>query len=226
MKTFAFIAFAITSFLLLAQPVSADTGYGAPCVSTYGNPCNVSENILVNKAVQNPANGDFVDNLGTNDPKFGPLQTVTFRITVTNTGNTTLSDVKVVDTLPNFVTFVSGAGNFDANTKKLTFHVLDLKAGEARQFTLVVKTVAANELSNSQGITCVTNTVIATKGDMESTDNTQFCIQTQATTKGGLPVFPAPKVTTTPATGAESTLLFGLIPTVLTGFALRKKAGK
>lgn len=223
MKQFIFLSIAIVATFFLATPAFADNGYGAPCTQSYGQPCAVAQSIIVNKEVQNPANGDYVDNLGTNDAKYSPMQQVNFRISVTNTGNTTLSDVKVTDTLPNYVTFVSGAGTFDASTKKLTFHVMDLKAGETRSFSLVAKTVAANDLPNNQGITCVTNNVVATSNGMETSDNAQFCIQTQATTKGGTPVYPAPKVTKTPATGAESFALIGFIPSALAGLLLRKR---
>lgn len=215
-----FLAFS----LFFVAPVAADnSGYGVPCTTTYGNPCE-SKKIMINKMVQNPKDGNFVDNLGTNDPKFGPEQSVNFRITVTNTGNTLLSDVDVIDTLPSYVTFTSGAGNFDQATKKLRFHVKDLKAGESREFTITAKTVKASDLPKNQGITCVTNHVFAGANGMEATDNAAFCIQTQKTTKGGLPVFEAPNVTTTPATGAESLMFFTLIPSVLTGFMLRKSA--
>lgn len=211
--------------LFFVTPVSANNG-GYGCTPSYGNPCNKSKKIMINKMVQDPKTGDFVDNLGTNDPKFGPEQNVNFRITVTNTGNSHLSEVNVEDTLPSYVTFVSGAGNFDANTKKLFFTISDLKAGEARSFTIVAKTVSASDLPSNQGITCVTNNVVARSNDMEVADNAGFCIQTKVTTKGGMPVYSAPTVTKTPATGAESMLLLGLIPSILTGFALRKKAGK
>lgn len=226
MKKQLFLAitlFASSLFMVSATPAMADnSGYGVPCNTTYGSPCE-SKNIIVNKMVQNPQNGDFVDNLGMNDPKFGPMQNVNFRITVTNTGNVLLQDVDVVDTLPSYVTFASGAGDFDTNTKKLRFHVKDLKAGESRSFTITAKTVAANDLPSNQGITCVTNSVFAGANGMESTDNAQFCIQTKVTTKGGMQVFPAPSITKTPATGPEMAYLLGLIPMGSLGYFLRRK---
>jgi uncharacterized repeat protein (TIGR01451 family) len=223
MKYFAFIT-AVLASLLLVQPAFADQGYGAPCNSTYGQPCAVAKNLLINKEVQNPQSGDFVDNLGTNDPKFGPMQLVPFRVTVKNTGDATLSDVTVVDTLPNFVTFESGAGSFDSNSNKLTFHVVDLKAGESRSFTITAKTVAANDLPSNQGITCVTNNAFASSEGMQTSDNAQFCIQTQITTKGGLQVFPAPKVTKTPPTGPEALPLLGFISSAVAGLFLKKRS--
>ena len=71
----------------------------------------------------------FVDNLNMNDPKYSPSSTAVFQITVTNTGSGTISKTTVKDTLPNYVTFVSGPGSFDANSKVLTFEVNNLDAG-------------------------------------------------------------------------------------------------
>ena len=64
--------------------------------------------------------------------------------------------------------------------------------------------------------------------NQQSSDNSQFCIQKPVLgeTKGGLKVFPAPSVTTTPPTGPEMLPLIGLIPTGVLGFILRKKSYK
>ncbi len=42
--------------------------------------------------------------------------------------------------------------------------------------------------------------------------------------KGGFPVYPAPVMNQTPATGPEMLPLLGMIPTALAGFALRRKS--
>jgi len=44
------------------------------------------------------------------------------------------------------------------------------------------------------------------------------------TSKGGLPVYPPTKATTTPPTGPEAIPLFGLIPTAISGVFLRRKS--
>lgn len=104
MKQAGFILITILfAAVFMTTPASARI-YG--CNSTYGHPCPPSETITINKEVQNPKDGNFVDNLGMNDPKFGPSQNVNFRITITNTSNKDLSDVTVADTLPSYVTFV------------------------------------------------------------------------------------------------------------------------
>ncbi len=220
--------FAVAFFALFAvsQKSFADT----VCQPIYGGgqTCVQVGNLLVNKTVKNPQSGAFVDNLSVNDPKYEPSSTVTFKITVTNTGSGNISKATVKDTLPNFVTFVSGPGSFDSNTKVLTFEVVNLGAGQSQTFDIQAKVADSGSLPADQGITCVVNQVLATADSMQSSDNSQFCIEKPVlgVTKGGLKVFPAPQVVTTPPTGPEMLPLIGLIPGGALGFFLRKKTSK
>src|SRR3989344_8511326 len=72
--------------------------------------------ILVDKMVKNPATGTFVDHLGPTDPKYRPLQIISFQIKVNNPSDETLDVVEVVDTLPDFVDFISGPDNYDSDS--------------------------------------------------------------------------------------------------------------
>ena len=227
-KVYLFIsALVIFAFMTSTRGVLADTA----CQPIYGGgqTCVQIGNVLINKTVQNPQTGAFLDNLNINDPKFTPSSNVTFHITVTNTGGSTINKTTVKDTLPGFVSFVSGPGSFDSNTKVLTFDVGNLAAGESRTFTIAGKVADGGQLPADQGITCVVNQALATaENGQQSSDNSQFCIQKPVLgeTKGGLKVFPAPAVTTTPSTGPEMLPLIGLIPAGVFGFILRKKSYK
>ena len=221
--------FALAIFILMAsaQGVFADTA----CQPIYGGgqTCVQVGNVLINKTVQNPQTAAFVDNLNINDPKFAPAVAVKFNITVTNTGSSTINKTTVKDTLPQFVSFVSGPGSFDSNTKDLTFDVGNLAAGESRTFTIAAKVADEGQLSADQGITCVVNQALATaENGQQGSDNSQFCIQKKVLgeTKGGLKVLPSPQITITPPTGPEMLPLIGLIPTGIFGFLLRRKATK
>lgn len=209
------------SLFLAAKPVFADVS----CTPIYGGGqnCVTLGNVLLNKTVQNPQTGQFVDNMGTNDAKFVSNQTVTFKLDITNTGSTTILQTKVADSFPSNVNFVAGIGSFDQNTKTLTFLVDNLAPNETRTFTLTGK-VTANPPS---GTTCVVNQATATTNTGQaSQDSSQFCIQKQiTTTKGGLPVFPSQPITTTPPTGPELLPLVGLLPAGLGGLILRKRSG-
>jgi uncharacterized repeat protein (TIGR01451 family) len=217
------------SFLLLAKNTFASTS----CQPIYGGgqSCTQTGNIVLNKTVLNPSTGLYVDGLNINDPKYNPGQTVTFQITIRNTENKTLSNVEVKDVLPQYVSFVSGPGNFDANTNTLTFNVGNFPANEARTYTIQGKVADASSFSFANGSTCVVNQSIMTASNGQSAqDNAQFCIQlstpttTVVLTKSGLPVVTAAPVITTPSTGPEALPLLALIPTGIAGFILRRKS--
>lgn len=202
-------------------------GYGGPCEPVYGGGevCVSKGQILINKAVKNPSTGAFVDNLSlTNDPKYSAGQTVEFQLTLTNTGKDNLKEVTVTDIFPSFITFESGTGTYDSNSKSLVFKVNDLKAGESRVFIVKGKVVAISSLPVDQAVTCVVNQVKAKSSENESSDVSQFCIEKVITTKGGNPVMPAPQITSTPSTGAESLALLGLIPAAVGGLFLRRRS--
>lgn len=220
-----FSILSLSLFLFSSRVYAEDTG----CVAIYGGGevCPQKGNIVVNKKVLNPQTGALVDTLGINDFKFSSDQTVNFKITVTNTGQAMLSKVTVKDILPQFLTFVSGPGSFDANTKTLTFDVTNLNAGESRTFDVTAKVVTSDQMPSDKTITCVFNQAIGTSDSQISQDNVQLCIQkvvpTQTpTTKGGLKVFPPQPVVTTPSTGPEMIPLMGLIPAGIGGFFLKK----
>lgn len=226
MKQIAF--FTLTIFVSLFLFSSRSTLADVVCQPVYGGGqnCVTVGNILVNKMVQNPQTGQFIDNLGINDPKFTANQSVTFQINLTNTGSAVIQQTAVRDTFPGFVSFTAGNGNFDSNTKTLTFTTDSLNPGETRTFSVQGQIVDAKGLPDN--VTCVVNQVTATTntGQM-SQDNAQFCIQKAigtTTTKGGLPVLPAPKVTSTPPTGPELLPLIGLLPAGLSGWFMRKKS--
>lgn len=206
-----------------------NNGYGSPCQPIYGGSTCANSTLSIDKTVQNPTNSQYVDNLTFSDPKFAPEGQVMFRITVTNTGDTTLSDIKAVDSFPQNLSYVSGNGYFDTKARTFTMTIDSLKAGESKTFELKTQIAKESDLPASAAF-CLVNTVSVTDGKTPAAvDNTQFCVTKtpgQQTTKGGLPVYPAQPVKTTPATGAEGLALIALPSLMAAGGLLRKKASK
>ena len=205
-------------FLLGIFVASAATSASADCQTLYGGgqTCT-SFNFTINKLVQMPNNSNFVDNLGINDPRFSPSQSINYQLIVTNTGNETIPTLNVKDNFPQFINFVSGAGSFDTNSKVLSFTISNLGAGQSQTFNLSAKT--ADSKTVPAGITCAINQASAddTHGDIDS-DSAQACIQNSTA------VLPAATVKTTPATGPELIPLALLFPGALGGFFLRRKS--
>lgn len=235
MKLFLSLGIFAFYFLIFAMSASADV----TCTPIYGGgqTCVQTGNVLINKTVANSQTGAFVDNLGVNDPKYSPDSTVTFQLTVTNTGGTALSRITVRDILPQYVNFNAGAGSFDSNTRTLSFDTANLNPNESRTFVISAKVVPANQLPANQDVTCVVNQTTATAENQTSQDNAQFCIQKQVVagaapqvtpgvppvTKGGLKVFAPPQAVTTPPTGPEALALIALLPTGALGYFIRKR---
>jgi uncharacterized repeat protein (TIGR01451 family) len=175
--------------------------------------------------VEVPNSTNFTDNLTVNDAKYTAGQTVPFKIIITNTGNNKIGHIKVVDTLPQFLTFVSGDGTWNANSKTIAFDINNLEAGRAQQFMFDAKVADNNQLPQDQVTVCVTNQAQANEDSgATASDSSQVCISRQ------IVATPTPVIFTTvppkkiPNTGPEMLPLLGLIPAGITGLLLRKKS--
>lgn len=229
MKNSLIVGLILVSGLLMAP--SASASYANPCQPIYGGGenCVTKGKVELDKKVQDPKSKEYVDNLSRSNTRYAPSQTINFKIVVTNTGDEKLGETTITDRIPDFVSFVSGPGDFDNASRTLTFKIFNLNPDESRSYTVTTKVVDSTNLPQNTGITCVVNHAEAISGNDFSDDNSGLCIQkvvTTATTKGGLPVMPAPVINETPATGPEMLSLLAMIPTALAGFLLRKKTSK
>ena len=73
---------------------------------------------------------------------------------VTNTGNATLYNITVQDIFPQYVDFNSGSGNYDANTKTLTFTIGTLGSGQSQTFNLFANIVSTIPSSTTASFSC------------------------------------------------------------------------
>jgi uncharacterized repeat protein (TIGR01451 family) len=211
--------------LALSNPskILADT----TCQPIYGGgqTCTTTEDLNINKKVLNTQSNQYVDNLGINDTKYYPGNTTTFQISLTNTSKRNIGNIAVKDIFPDYLTYSSGPGSYDSDTKTLTFQVNNLAINETRSYTITGKVVDGTLIPiNQDSVVCVVNQATATDVDNSSRvsqDNAQFCIQKSNVATTTKVTFP---ITTTPKTGAESLALIALIPTGISGLMLRKHA--
>ncbi len=226
MKKLILLTAITTSLFAGASVVHAD--YGTNCQTQYGTSnCPSTTTVVVDKTVQNPSTKKFVDNLGPNDAKYAPNQTVPFKIVVTNSSTSTLSNIVVTDIIPQYTKLTATKGGLSGGNT-VTMNVDKLNPGESKTFDLSLTVVDNASLPVDQGVICTTNKVDMNSSAASAHDESSFCIAhaTATTTKGGLSVFPAPVTTSTPKTGPELFALIGLIPSAAAGLVLRKKAAK
>ncbi|MDO8270155.1 MAG: hypothetical protein Q7T54_05815 [Candidatus Levybacteria bacterium] len=192
-----------------------------------GEVCEDKIQFTLDKRVLTPTKGgDFVDNLTLNDARFEIGNTASFKIIVKNTGDKKIDTLTVVDTLPQHLNFVSGAGTYNSNNRTITYTINNLDKGQVNEqvFTVTI----TNSLPANQGIVCLTNHAKATDNNgITASDTAGLCVQ-----QGVTPVQPTPApqifnkvpVKNIPNTGPEMLPLLGLIPLGVTGLILRRKS--
>lgn len=216
----------VTGAFLATAGIANASGSNCQIIYGGGEVCNNNIQFSINKMVGIPNTSNFTDNLSVNDSKYSAGQTIPFKIIVTNTGNTKIGHIKVTDNLPQYLTWVSGDGSWNGDSRTITFDINNLDAGRAQQFMISAKVVDNNQLPSDQSTVCVVNHVNAFE-DSGSTasDASQVCISKQVTTSN-----PTPEVINTvppkkiPNTGPEMLPLLGLIPAGIAGFTLRRKS--
>lgn len=207
MNSFKVVILSALLFVAFAHPALAS---GSDCTGMYGGSYTGSQScskISIDKKVQKPGSKDYVDGLSALDPKYHANDTVNFQIVIQNVGSDKASNVTITDSLPDFVTFVSGPGSYDTNSKKLTFNIASLNSGESQTFYIATK-VNDNLAFGDNGFMCVTNYARATESNgTVDDDSAQFCIERV------LPVYQPAPVKKAPPTGpidAALPLLFGM----------------
>lgn len=194
-------------FASLVKPVAAQN-----CTDQYGGKINCTPvDLTINKEVKN-SQGNFVENITLTESSFVVGSEITFKITVKNTSGETFTSVKVRDVFPNYLTFLSGPGTYDATNRNLDWEIDSLPAGESKSFEIKAK---INNAVTS-GITCLTNyAVVSSSARPGGDDDTaQICLGTSQILGA----------TTLPVTGANDLVMFGAFAVLsLTGLALLKK---
>lgn len=215
------------SLLLLTNAGFANAAGESNCQTIYGGGevCSNRIKFTIDKKVLIPNKSDFVDNLGANDVKFQPGQQVTFKIIVKNTGDRKIDRLDVRDTLPSYITFVSGVGTYDKNTNMLSYAISNLEKGATNEQTFVGVIAATDKLPQNQSTVCLTNHAQATDNNgIIAKDSAGLCVEKGIIEKKPTPqVYESVPVKKIPETGPEAFALIALIPAGLAGLALRKK---
>ncbi len=215
------LVYASLVFLFLIAVVS--TAYGS-----YGQyEPTPSKAILIDKQVAKPSDEkgggnsqDYADNLSPSDPRFVPDQHVFFKLIVKNTSDTELTDVEVTDSVPDFLVPVAHPGNFDSDSREITFNAGDFAIDEEKTYILEMKFVGDGDLPDDHSITCVVNEARAKSDDVEDEDTAQACVEKQVDEES--------TIETIPSTGPE---LMGLVvaaemATLGAGIYLNRKTRK
>lgn len=127
------------SLFALSLFIGASTVF-ADCTNQYGSsvPCQ-PDNLVINKQVQDPINGTFVENI--TSARFVNGNSVIFRLTVENTSGESFKEVIVEDKLPENLDYVDSdpTGSYDKTTKTVLVKLGTVPAGEKRTIFIWTK---------------------------------------------------------------------------------------
>ncbi len=175
------------------------------------------QNIVVDKLVNKPGSGDFVDNLSPSDPRFAPGQDVFFRIRVKNPNDQALTGVTVKDFIPDFVDVIETPGSGNSSNRTITINAGDFGAQEEKVYVVKARVVGSDKISNDKGIFCLVNRANGSNSSVSDEDTAQFCVEKT--------VKQVVNVTQIPSTGPE--MGFALLTLNTLGFGaglyLRKR---
>lgn len=196
----------LSSLILVSFFTVKSTSAAVRCETQYGGTqvCVTTGQLQVNKAVFDPQNNTFVDNLGINDHKFAPGEQVRFKISVKNVGDAAFGNVSVTDT--------PQSGFFDLTSGNLSFNLTNLNPGETRDTEIDFK-VSDTSLLPQNNVICVINTAEAKADNNSDRDTSQLCMERKVL---------GVQTTVLPKTGPEAGLLtlFASITGLVSGVGL------
>lgn len=177
MKKAIFLSVLLTSLSIAGSTYASG---GVRCETQYGGGevCVTTGNVQINKKVCDIATANcdpesnYRDNMGLNDHLFTPGDKVIYRLEVTNVGNETLSTVNVTDTLPPYISLVSGELSYTINNLQpgaTNIHRFDATVPS----DIPVGTFCDPETRNT------TNTATAVSGEDSDTDTSTVCVAKQ-----------------------------------------------
>lgn len=217
MSKYILVLSLVLTSLFLADSVIADGN----CSTSYGQEVCVPNDLNINKMVQDPKDGVYVENVTT--PKFSQGDKVIFKLIVKNNSGETQKNVRVTDGVPeNLViddadmNYVNSDGKKDitisSDKKNVEFKINELTAG--REVTLFVWTHLVGPYPAEDSF-CRDNWAVVRSDQRPNDDRNfaRFCVQSKIS-----------GAKTLPAAGVNDLVL--VIPFALSGLgglALLKK---
>jgi uncharacterized repeat protein (TIGR01451 family) len=215
------VALSLTTAAILS--IGAFNVFADDCSTDYGGTttCKPTD-LFINKQVQDPVSGQYVENITT--PKFNQGDKVVFKFIVNNNSGIVMNDVTVTDQVPeNFeITDAQAAFNNTRDWKKVItisddkksvkFDIGELAIGQTREMFLFTKLVGTYPATDQF---CRDNWANVTASERPNGDKNfaRVCVASKVGT-----------ATTLPVAGAEDlVMILPFIATGLGGIALLKK---
>lgn len=181
--TLAAFTFILTA-VVLTPKVFSQTPTPTTCPALYngGIVCQEAKDFSVDKKIQTPGDGSFVDQIPQSDRMIAPERTMIFRIEIANKTSRTLRNITVTDTLPAHIQFVRSDIPVKQSGDKLTLTLATLETKKTSRVNIETKVKAKSSLPATSPVICVANQVEARSGfNNLGRDFVTFCIDNAST---------------------------------------------
>ncbi len=142
--------------------------------SQYYSSTETKKEISVDKKLRGINQREYIDNITASNKTFFEKDVVEFQIKVENIGNQTLNNVKVKDTLPNYLALIFYPGTFNSENNQIEWNIDTLNPGEVKKYLIRAKIQNSDQLSAS--LTKKTNRVNVNVENLNDSDTASYFI--------------------------------------------------
>ena len=164
------LIFGISITLGLLFVSASQVSAAVRCETQYGGNqvCVTTGQLQINKKIWAPNYSEYRDNLYITDYQFKTADFVTFKLIVKNVGDNTLTNVKIVDSLPSFLFFTGGSTSEYKKDK--------LNPGEEWVIDGVKTQVVSDSQLNADRICGVNTAEVTADGNQHDKDTAELCV--------------------------------------------------
>jgi len=165
------IGFALAAASILALSLLNPMGVGAQ----YYSQNELKKMVTVDKKIRLMKENLLLDNVPSSKYVFVDGDTIEFEITVTNTGNEDLTDIKLSDVLPKYLSLIFNPGSLDVDLDTLNWSLDKLLAGENKVYVVRAK-ISGFEASNGLQTIKLTNKALVTANGVSDQDSASYFV--------------------------------------------------
>lgn len=160
-------------FIVAAMAILFSSLFSVKAEATSYYSSDDEKTISIDKKLREVGDAEYVNNISASEKVFYENDTVEFKITVENTGDGVLKNIKVVDYLPPFLKLIFYPGTYNSTDNKVEWTIDELNAGHSQEFLIRAK---INDSKNVKTLTKETNFAKVCVDEICDKDDAQYYI--------------------------------------------------
>lgn len=164
----------LNSFIVLSTLVMAGLIFAKPGYAQYYSQNEEKLSIVVDKTISDIIDANYYDNISASKRIFREKDKIDFKIVVQNSGNSTLTGIKVIDYLPNYLQVINGFGTTKDNQVETTIDSLGVGETKTYNIRAVISGTPVEKIINQKWQ--MTNRVCVSNDRASDCDNASYFV--------------------------------------------------